>query len=87
LFVSFGILSGSGSSKKVREGLKLVWHSVIWVIWKVKKENIFNNHVVSALEVVDESKGLVWRWYLVRMAKTPFPSYEWFLGPFNCLAR
>jgi hypothetical protein len=58
LFVSFSFLSGSGSSKKVRKELKLVWHSVIWVIWKSKKESIFNNRIVAALEVVDESNGL-----------------------------
>lgn len=56
-------ITRSGSCKRLRSGLKL--------IWKARNNRLFNSRVLLAIEVVDEIKVLVWCWYLGRMTKTP----------------
>jgi len=77
-------ITRSGSCKKLRSGLKLIWKTVIW---KARNDRLFNSRVLSAIEVVDKIKVLVWCWYLGRMTKTLCLFYEWSWNPINCLAR
>jgi hypothetical protein len=40
LFILFDCLSEAASSKKVKNGFRLVWHSGIWVIWLARNNVI-----------------------------------------------
>jgi hypothetical protein len=48
-------LLGFAKTKKTRKGYMLVWHTALWLIWRLRNEVIFNN---SAKVVVEEIKLL-----------------------------
>ena len=87
LFSHWACWNAVSSHKKVVKGLRLIWHSTIWSIWKGRNYKIFNAKEVEVLALVEEVKVLSWRWCLSR---TNIPSclfYEWCWDPLGCLAR
>jgi hypothetical protein len=88
LFYLFACLSDAGKNKKVRNGFRLIWHSVIWSIWRARNNHIFNNVVSTPpLELVEEVKVLSWRWSAARLKITPCLFYEWSWDPGDCFER
>jgi hypothetical protein len=67
LFHLFDCLSEAAKNAKSRKGFRLVWHSVIWCIWKARNDCIFNNVRKELSEVVEEIKVLSWRWSAARL--------------------
>jgi hypothetical protein len=87
LFYLFEILSEAAKNKKFRKGFRLVWHSVIWSIWKARNNHIFNNVITDPLELVEQAKILAWRWSADRLKITPCLYYEWCWDPGSCFDR
>jgi hypothetical protein len=87
LEISMAVLAGCGRNKEIREGLILVWNSVLWVVWKSRNACIFNNSVVSVEDMVEQVQLLSWRWFLNRKAKSPCMLYEWKQCPLDCFIR
>lgn len=54
---SSGVFSSRGS-------LTMVWHVVIWSIWKSRNDIIFSGSFVPQKEVEDMCIFLAWKWYL-----------------------
>jgi hypothetical protein len=50
--------------KEVRRGMRLIWHTSIWAIWKARNNAIFNNVEIRIDDIVEEIKVLSWRWNL-----------------------
>lgn len=74
-------------NKKVRKGRRLIWFATLWVLWKARNDNIFNERNLEVDEIVEEVKVLSWRWLLSR---TNFPVclfYEWNWNPILCLRK
>jgi hypothetical protein len=71
--------------KKKKLGLLLIWHAVIWGIWKVRNDHVFNNKVYTIDEVVDLVMVKAWCWFLGRLTKHPCMLYEWQHEPLCCL--
>jgi len=53
LFLHIICWSSAMRLKKLRRGAQLLWHSAIWVIWKLRNDRIFNKNVRE----VDEKGG------------------------------
>jgi hypothetical protein len=47
---------GLGAGKRVRYGLTLVWHIVVWSIWLSRNDFIFSRKSTSAEQLVDKIK-------------------------------
>jgi len=77
LFVHLECWSGEVRDKKMRKGVWLIWHAIIWVIWKGRNERIFNNLIKEEEELVEEIKVFSWRWVLSRLNVSPCLFYEW----------
>lgn len=70
--------------KAIKRGLRLIWHTTIWVIWN---NVIFNNGGFRVDEIVEEIKMLSWRWSLARLKMPVCLYYEWRWNPISCLCR
>jgi hypothetical protein len=81
------MFGGGERNKKIKKGRLMVWLATVWVLWKVRNDNIFNRKIHVVEEIVEEIKVLSWRWLLSR---TQFPVclfYEWSWNPILCLSR
>ncbi|CAJ2636054.1 unnamed protein product [Trifolium pratense] len=87
LFHLYDCLCDAASSKKSRNGFRLVWHSVIWSIWKARNNKVFNGIVMDPLEIVDEVKVISWKWSVDRLKISPCLFYEWTWEPGICFNR
>jgi len=43
----------TSSNKKIRSGLWLIWHAIIWSIWMERNEIIFDNCAKDVGEIVE----------------------------------
>jgi len=47
--------------KEHQRGMRLIWLSTVWAIWKARNNIIFNNSVFSLDDMVEEIQVLSWR--------------------------
>jgi len=58
LFIHFDCWTNDVRSKKLKKDYRLIWHVVVWKIWRVKNDIIFNNGVIDVEVIVDKIKFL-----------------------------
>ncbi|GAU40270.1 hypothetical protein TSUD_60610 [Trifolium subterraneum] len=87
LFFLAEFLSGAARNRKIRKGYWLIWHTTIWVIWKVRNSIIFEDEDKNLSAVIDAIKVTSWKWRLIRLKVSPCLFYEWSWDPRDCLAR
>jgi hypothetical protein len=80
----FEYFSGFARSNKARKGFHLVWHTALWLIWKVRNDVIFNNVAKNALECAEDIKVLSWKWSAHKLKISPCLYYEWCWDPGSC---
>lgn len=72
-FKYFTLLGGMG---KKRGGYLLIWHAVIWPIWKAQNDDIFKGVTPTIKEVLDKSVFQSLNWFLGRMEKNSYTITE-----------
>ena len=87
LFVLWECWSSGERNKWIRQGLRLIWHATIWVLWKARNDKIFNNRNPEVVDIVEDIKVLTWLWSLELSAMSPCMFYEWCWSPRECLMR
>lgn len=87
LFVLWDCWDGVSSNKKIRKGLRMIWHAVVRSLWRARNDRIFNNLMRAAEEVVEDVKVLSWGWGLSRLQMPACLFYEWKWNPKECLLR
>jgi len=83
----FQAFTGLGWGKRVRLGLLLVWHVVIWTIWVSRNDLIFVGGLLREEPVVDRVKLLAWKWFRVKCPASSCSLYEWEVQPVLCWNR
>lgn len=83
-FLSF---TGLGGGKRVRLGLLIVWHAVIWTIWTSRNDLIFSGGAHCEGPVVDRAKLLAWKWFLAKCPGSSCTFHEWEVQPVLCWHR
>jgi hypothetical protein len=73
----FLAFTGLGRGKKVRLGLLLVWHAVIWTIWMSRNDLIFSGGTLREEPVVDRVKLLAWKWFLAKCPAISCTYHQW----------
>lgn len=74
-------------NKRVRKGYRLIWHAMVWMLWKRRNDIIFNNGECEVLSIVEDVKVLSWRWSLSRLEIPLCLFYEWSWDPNDCFRR
>ncbi|GAU37496.1 hypothetical protein TSUD_275480 [Trifolium subterraneum] len=69
------------------KGVLLVWHAVIWVLWRLRNERIFSGTIVEPSEIFDRVQYVSWKWLLAIKVNSPCLFYEWCVNPSECIAR
>jgi hypothetical protein len=60
---SFAIFIGCGVGKKGVKGMTVIWHAMMWCIWRTRNNVIFNNGTVDVEQMVDDIKRISWQWF------------------------
>ncbi|GAU32090.1 hypothetical protein TSUD_152950 [Trifolium subterraneum] len=76
-----------GKKKNGFKGALLVWHAVIWVLWRSRNERIFSGKNVEPSEIFDRIQYISWNWLLAKKLNSPCLFYEWCVNPLDCIAR
>jgi hypothetical protein len=62
--------------KNALKGVILIWHAVIWVLWRTRNERIFRGVLVGPEEIFDRIQLVSWKWLLAKKASSPCLFYE-----------
>jgi hypothetical protein len=54
----FYCVSEAAKNKRLRKGFRLVWHMVVWSIWRARNNDIFNGIKIEYKEIVEDIKVL-----------------------------
>jgi hypothetical protein len=81
---SFGSIVEHGRGKRGKKALAIIWCSFLWAVWKCRNEMVFNNKVADIVETIELVKFQEWKWFIGRVAKSPYLLYEWNWSPLDC---
>jgi hypothetical protein len=77
----------SSSRKYIFHDILMVWHAVIWALWRSRNDRIFPSIVVAPQEIFDRIRIISWKWLLAKKISSSYLFYEWFIDSFDCIAR
>ncbi|KAG5029361.1 hypothetical protein JHK87_012875 [Glycine soja] len=63
-----------------------VWVSIVWSIWKLRNDIIFNNAACNLQSLIDESRYRAWLWCKTYVKDFNFTLYVWCMDPVNCIS-
>jgi hypothetical protein len=69
------------------KGALLVWHAVLWALWRARNERIFSGKIVTPSEIFDRIQYTSWKWLIAKKINPSCLFYEWCVNPLDCLAR
>jgi len=81
LFILLESFCLGASNKNMRKGFLLIWHSVLWVVWKVRNDLIFRAKNHSFEEIIYDVKHLSWSWFMGRKSCASCIFFEWYSNP------
>jgi hypothetical protein len=84
LLNSFAAVTGF---KKVRQGVEMIWCSVIWTVWNHRNRRIFDNGVVDGVALLFDVKVASWKWWMSSGKFPPCLFYEWVADPVLAMSR
>jgi hypothetical protein len=62
--------------KEGRRGTLMVWHAVLWTLWRTRNEKIFLGKILEVEEIIDKMKFVSWKWLLAKKDSAPCLFYE-----------
>jgi hypothetical protein len=63
----------------------LVWHAVLWTLWRTRNERIFSEKIVGPAEIFDMIQYILfWKWFLAKKINSPCQLYEWYVNLLDC---
>jgi hypothetical protein len=87
VIMSYGHMVISGRNKRIRKGYAIVWLALIWVLWRMRNDRVFNNNIGTMDDAMDQIQRLSWQWFLRKTTKDSCLFYEWIWDPGECLMR
>jgi hypothetical protein len=78
-------LKGCRKGKQGPKGVLLVWHAVIWILWRARNDKIFSAKEVDADVLFDKIQVISWKWLVAKKINAPCLFYEWCVNPFDCI--
>jgi hypothetical protein len=86
LFSIFHSLKEAGNLK-IRQGMVMICHAVVWHLWKFRNAIVFDNGRGTVAELIEAIKVSSWKWWLARSPSAHCLFYEWRAEPGICLLR
>jgi hypothetical protein len=63
------------------KGVFLVWHAVVWILWRLRNDKIFLAKEVDAEVLFDKIQITSWKWLVAKKINAPCLFYEWRINP------
>jgi hypothetical protein len=73
--------------KNGHKGVLMVWHAVVWALWRARNDKIFNDKEVNVEELFDKIQISLWKWLIAKKIRAPCLFYEWCVNPLDCIVR
>jgi hypothetical protein len=85
IFETFRALASG--RKFALQSVLMVWHAVIWALWRSRNDRIFANNFLNQEEIFYKIRISSWKWLLAKKNTLPCLFYEWCIDPFDCISR
>jgi hypothetical protein len=83
--VSFSELCSSFSSKKKKQAFAGVWAAIVWSLWLMQNNVVFNNGIWDGGQVLDLIKIRSWTWNKHSNLLSSSSFLDWCVCPMGCL--
>jgi len=64
---------------------RIIWLACVWVIWKERNNQVFNQKALDSQAISDKVKLLSFSWLKANMSYFVFAYHEWWHHPFSCM--
>jgi hypothetical protein len=64
IFETFHALASG--RKFALQSVLMVWHAVIWALWRSRNDKIFANTILNQEEIFDRIRISSWKWLLAK---------------------
>jgi len=65
--------------------LKVIWHAIVWVIWKERNNMIFHNKAQDLVKLLDHVRFMSYIWLKARLLTSAFSYNDWWWHPLSCM--
>jgi len=63
----------------------IIWLACVWVIWKERNNQVFNQMTLDSHAISDKVKLLSFSWLKANMSSFAFAYHDWWYHPLSCM--
>ncbi|GKV37224.1 hypothetical protein SLEP1_g45281 [Rubroshorea leprosula] len=82
---SFQLFGKGSKDPRLREGWDCIWSNVIWAVWLVRNQRIFQDKKIDRGKLLETIQLRSYQWVTAKWDRYAFTLSDWLINPVECL--